>query len=169
MGLTARDLMTTEVETVDPDEEIGEVLTKLSRRDFTGFPVVEGSELVGVVTEHDLVDIFQQSDRTLYVPFGLPPFLESLKYAIDLSWDELDVEIDLARNAGRPVREVMSTDVKTVTPEAGLDEVLAVLTDEEEDINRIPVVEDDHLVGLITRQDALRAVYRERVGDDADA
>jgi len=163
MGLTARDLMTSDVETVEPDEEIGEVLTKLSRRDFTGFPVVEGNELVGIVTEHDLVDIFQPSGRTLYVPIGIPPFLESLKYAFDLSWNELDVELDLVRNAGRPVREVMSTDVKTVTPEAGLEEVLAVLADEEEDVNRVPVVEDDHLVGIITRQDALRAIHREGI------
>jgi len=169
MGLTARDLMTADVETVSPDDEIGEVLTKLSRRDFTGFPVVDGSELVGVVTEHDLVDIFQPSDRTLYVPFGLPPFLESLTYAIDLSWDELDVELDLAKNAGRPISDVMSTDVKTVGPDASLDDVLAVLANEEEDVNRIPVVEDDHLVGIIARQDVLRAVHRERTAADPDA
>lgn len=167
MGLTARDLMTTDVETVAPDDEIGEVLTRLSRRDFTGFPVVEGSELVGIVTEHDLVDIFQPSDRTLYVPFGFPPFLESLTYALDLSWDELDVELDLAKNAGKPIREVMTTDVRTVTPEATLDDVLGVLADEEEDVNRIPVVEDGHLVGIVTRQDVLRAVHRERTGDAA--
>ncbi|MFB6078774.1 MAG: CBS domain-containing protein [Halarchaeum sp.] len=169
MGLTARDLMTADVETVSPDDEIGEVLTKLSRRDFTGFPVVDGRELVGVVTEHDLVDIFQPSDRTLYVPFGLPPFLESLTYAIDLSWDELDVELDLAKNAGRPISDVMSTDVKTVGPDASLDDVLAVLANEEEDVNRIPVVEDDHLVGIIARQDVLRAVHRERTAADPDA
>ncbi|WP_435101022.1 CBS domain-containing protein [Halarchaeum sp. P4] len=169
MALTARDLMTTDVETVSPDDEISEVLTKLARRDFTGFPVVEGGELVGIVTEHDLVDIFQPSDRTLYVPFGLPPFLESLTYAIDLSWDELDVELDLVKNAGRPIREVMTTDVKTVTPDAPLDAILAVLTNEDEDVNRIPVVEGDHLVGIVTRQDALRAVYRERTGVDVDA
>ncbi|GAD52833.1 inosine-5'-monophosphate dehydrogenase [Halarchaeum acidiphilum MH1-52-1] len=165
MALTARDLMTTDVETVAPDDEIGDVLTKLSRRDFTGFPVVDGSDLVGVVTEHDLVDIFQPSDRTLYVPFGLPPFLESLTYALDLSWDELDVELDLAKNAGRPISGVMSTDVTTVRPDASLDDVLAVLADGEEDVNRIPVVEDGHLVGIVARQDVLGAVYRERTAD----
>lgn len=172
MALTARDLMTTDVETVAPDDEISEVLTKLSRRDFTGFPVVEDGDLVGVVTEHDLVDIFQPSDRTLYVPFGLPPFLESLTYALDLSWDELDVELDLAKNAGRPVSDVMSSDVRTVGPDASLDDVLAVLVDEDEDVNRIPVVENGALVGIVARQDVLGAIYRERTAtagrDDPD-
>ncbi|MBP2251386.1 CBS domain-containing protein [Halarchaeum solikamskense] len=169
MALTARDLMTTDVETVAPDDEISEVLTKLSRRDFTGFPVVDGTDLVGVVTEHDLVDIFQPSGRTLYVPFGLPPFLESLTYALDLSWDELDVELDLVKNAGRPIREVMSRDVRTIGPDAPIDDVLAVLVDEDEDVNRIPVVEDGVLVGIVARQDVLGAIYRERTADAADS
>ena len=96
---------------------------------------------------------------------SIPPFLESLTYAVDLSWDELDVGMDMARNAGRPIREVMTGDVVTVRPKTDLDEMLALLADEEQDINRLPVVEDDTtLVGIVTRQDVLRALRDERVG-----
>ncbi|MCQ4333739.1 CBS domain-containing protein [Natronomonas sp. F2-12] len=159
----ARDIMTRDVETVSPDDDVGEVLGRLARAGFNGFPVTEDGLVVGIVTQGDLVDLFQPSDRTLWIPIGFPPFLESLTYAIDLSWDELDLGIDLARNAGRPVSEVMTEDVVTVGPKADVDELLALLADDERDINRLPVVDEaDALLGIIAREDLLRALKRER-------
>jgi CBS domain-containing protein len=159
--MQASDVMTVDVETVAPDDDVGEVLTRLARADFSGFPVVdEDGGVVGIVTEHDLVGIFQPSDRTLWIPVGFPPFLETLTYAIDLSWDELDLGLDIARNAGKPIRSVMTGDVITVTPEEGLDRLAERLTDEDRDVNRLPVVDDGRLVGIVTREDVLRG-YRD--------
>jgi CBS domain-containing protein len=164
-SLTARELMTTDVETVSPDDDVSEVLGRLARADFNGFPVVdEDDAVVGIVTQHDLVGLFQTKDRTLWIPVGFPPFLETLTYAVDISWDDLDLGIDLLRNTNRPIREVMTEDVVTVAPEASLDEILDLLADEERDINRLPVVEDGGLVGIVARQDVLRAVRDERRG-----
>ena len=162
MAITARDLMTTEVETVSPDDEIGEVLTRLARVQFNGFPVTDDGEVVGIVTQHDLVHMFQPSDRTLWIPIGFPPFLESLEYGFDLSWDELDAGIDLVRNAGKPIRTVMSENVVTVTPDDDIDRILDLLSGAKSDINRLPVVEDGKLVGIIARQDVLRMLRDER-------
>lgn len=164
--MQARDVMTTEVETVSPDDEISAVLTRLARAAFSGFPVVEDDgRIVGIVTEHDLVDIFQPSDRTLWIPIGFPPFLESVTYGIDLSWDELDVGVDLLRNASKPVRTVMSTDLETVTPDTPLEDIIDLLGDPGRTINRLPVVDEGVLVGIITRQDVLVALYRQRRED----
>jgi CBS domain-containing protein len=162
--MNARDLMTTDVETVHPDDEISEVLTRLGSADFNGFPVVDDDgRVVGIVTQHDLVHIFQPSDRTLWIPVGLPPFLETLEYAIDLSWDDLDTELDLLKHAGKPVRKVMTEDVVTVEPDTDFEEILDLLADDERDINRLPVVDEERrLVGIVARQDVLRAVRDER-------
>jgi CBS domain-containing protein len=160
--MNARDLMTTDVETVHPDDEISEVLTRLARADFNGFPVVDDERVVGIVTQRDLVHIFQPSDRTLWIPVGLPPFLETIEYAIDLSWDELDTELDLLKHAGKPVRSIMTEDVVTVTPEADFDRILDLLADDGRDINRLPVVDDGRLLGIVARQDVLRTVRDER-------
>jgi CBS domain-containing protein len=193
MSLTARDLMETDVETVAPDDEVSEVLGRLARADFNGFPVVDGEDrrssssrsqtddddgrVVGIVTQHDLVHLFQTEDRVLWLPIGLPPFTETLTYAIDVSWDDLDLGLDLAKHAGRPISEVMTADVVTVTPETDLDTILSLLADDERDINRLPVVDgedrrssssrsqtddDGTLVGIVARQDVLRAVRDER-------
>ena len=161
--MNARDIMTADVETVAPDDDVGQVLTRLAKADFNGFPVVdEDGTLVGIVTQGDLVGLFQSHDRTLWIPIGFPPFLESLTYGFDLSWDELDVGIDMVRNAGKPISDVMTTDVVTVAPDDDLDTVLALLADEERDINRLPVVEDGTVVGIVARQDVLRALRDER-------
>ena len=161
--MNARHLMTTGVETVRPDDDIGDVLTRLAREDFNGFPVVDDDgRVVGIVTQHDLVHIFQPSDRTLWIPVGFPPFLETLEYAIDLSWDELDAELDLLKHAGKPVRTIMTENPVTVEPDADLDRILDLLVDDDRDINRLPVVEDGRLIGIVARQDVLRAIRDER-------
>ncbi|WP_254545335.1 CBS domain-containing protein [Halomarina pelagica] len=174
--LRARDLMTTDVETVSPDDEVSEVLSRLAKVDFNGFPVVEGDRLVGIVTQGDLVRLFQTEDRVLWIPIGLPPFTETLTYAVNVSWDDLDLGIDLAKNASRPIREVMTADVVTVEPDDDVDRLLDLLSGE---INRLPVVErpgrdpaadrtdageTGRLVGIVTREDVIRALRDERAG-----
>ena len=71
--VTASDIMTSEVETLSPDDDVSEALTRLARADFDGFPVLEDGLVVGIVTQSDLVDLFQPSDRTLWIPVGFPP------------------------------------------------------------------------------------------------
>jgi CBS domain-containing protein len=162
MPPTASELMETDVETVAPDDEVSEVLGRLARVDFNGFPVVDEGRVVGIVTQHDVVHLFQTEDRVLWLPVGLPPFTETLTYAVDVSWDDLDLGLDLARHANRPIGEVMTADVVTVTPETDLDRILDLLVDDERDINRLPVVDDGRLVGIVARQDVLRAIRDER-------
>lgn len=165
-----REFMTTDVETVHEDDEVGEVLGRLARVDFSGFPVLDDDgAVVGVVTEGDLVDLFRVEDRVLWIPVGLPPFVDTLTYAVDVSWEDLDLGLDLARHVDDPVRDVMSPDPVTISPEASLDEALALLGDPERDVNRLPVVDaDGSLVGIVARQDAIRAVAAERRGSRTD-
>ncbi|WP_238479691.1 CBS domain-containing protein [Natranaeroarchaeum sulfidigenes] len=151
--------MTEPVETVHRDSRVDDVLERLAQADFEGFPVVDDDErVVGIVTQTDLVRLFRKKDRIVWIPIGVPPFSETLTYGFDLSLDELDIGIDAAKAARKPIHEIMTTDVVTVTPDTALEEVIVLLTDEERDINRLPVVEDHRIVGIVTREDALRAV-----------
>ena len=104
MSVYARDIMTVDVETVHPDDEVSTVLTRLSRAEFNGFPVVDDERLVGIVTQGDLVDLFQPSDRTLWIPIGFPPFIEPIDYAFDfcgmiLMWESIWRSTPTSRSA----------------------------------------------------------------------
>ncbi|MFC5135729.1 MULTISPECIES: HPP family protein [Haloferacaceae] len=161
--MNARDLMVENVKTVPADADVSDVFHKFARNSFSGFPVVDDEDrVVGVVTESDLVDLFEPEEETLWIPIGLPPFVDTLTYQVKPPWGDLDLGIDLVRNADRPITEVMTADPATVAPDADVDKVLELLSGDDPDINRLPVVHDDGtLVGLIARQDVIRA-FRDR-------
>ena len=161
----ARDLLEPDVKTVAPDDDVADVFRKFARYEFSGFPVVDDADrLVGVITESDLVDLFEPDDETLWIPIGLPPFVDTLTYQVKAPWGDLDLGVDMIRNADRPVSDVMSTDVATVTPDAPIDDVLDLLVGDDPDINRVPVVDaDGRVVGIIARQDVIRAFRDKRL------
>jgi CBS domain-containing protein len=50
-----RDIMTSEVETASPDTTLEEVATMMKTEDVGAVPVVEDEELVGIITDRDIV------------------------------------------------------------------------------------------------------------------
>lgn len=162
--MQAREIMVTDVQTVAPDDDVADVLKRFARVQFSGFPVVDEEQyLLGVVTESDLVDLFEPEDKTLWIPVGLPPFVDTLTYQIDVPWEDIDIGLDFVKNSGRDISEVMTTDVVTVEPTNDLDVVIDLLAGEP-DINRLPVIDvDGRLVGIIARQDVLQALRDDRL------
>ncbi|MBN2022140.1 MAG: CBS domain-containing protein [Pirellulales bacterium] len=56
---TAKDIMTRDVATVDPDDTIEVAIELMSRHGVSGLPVVDMSgHVVGIITEFDLLDVF---------------------------------------------------------------------------------------------------------------
>ena len=58
-----------------------------------------------------------------------------------------------------PVEDYMSTDIESVDPQTPLTEVERVMMEKNQRI--VPVVEDDKVVGIVSRGDVLRVLYRE--------
>jgi CBS domain-containing protein len=56
VGATARDLMTEDPVTIDPDASVEEAARVIARRKHNRLPVVEHGRLVGVVTRIDVLD-----------------------------------------------------------------------------------------------------------------
>ena len=54
-GATVADVMTTEFETVKPDDNLEDLATLMHDRDVTHVPVVDGGKLAGIVARGDLV------------------------------------------------------------------------------------------------------------------
>ncbi|HEY9879771.1 MAG TPA: CBS domain-containing protein [Leptolyngbyaceae cyanobacterium] len=73
-------------------------------------------------------------------------------------------DLDLALHHGfshAPVKGYMATNVKTIHPETTLPQIESLMV--TYDIGRLPVLEGDALVGVVTRTDVLRQLHHDQV------
>ncbi|MEH2138730.1 CBS domain-containing protein [Nostoc sp.] len=72
-----------------------------------------------------------------------------------------DIDIALHHGFGHaPVKGYMTTNLKTITPDTTLPQIESLMV--TYDIGRLPVLENEQLVGLVTRTDVLRELHQER-------
>ena len=118
----------------------------LQERDLGGVPVVDGDRrLVGIVTEGDLV--IEDAD------VRLPHYVEILGNIYSLGGRK-KFEERLKKMVGNAVGDVMTAEVHTVTPDQPASAAANLMVDHH--VNRVPVVEGDKLVGIVTRHDIIR-------------
>lgn len=142
--LRVGDVMHEDWPTLGPEDTVEDVIKLFAEARISGTPVVEGSGLVGIVTEGDL--IFRDAD------IKAPGFLDILGGMIPLgNWEEYRREA--LKSAGVTVGEVMTTDITTVSPDTSLSEAATVMA--ERRFKLLPVVENEALRGVITRMDIL--------------
>src|ERR671917_614195 len=150
MAAAVRDIMDPEPRTVGPDTPVEEVVRALRHHELPGLPVVDDdNRVVGIVTESDLV--LPDDEGDLHIPhyinlFGGTIFLEPL------SRFEQRLRKAFASNAG----DMMTADPDTVSPDTTVQEAARII--HESGHNRLPVVEDGRLVGVVTRVDVLGAL-----------
>lgn len=141
--LQAKDVMTSPVITVSPQTPVKEVARLLLTHHISGAPVVSDGKLVGIVTEADL--LYKEHPEPL--EGGLLRLLRRGQLA------------EAERKAeGLVARDVMTSPVVTVTEDTPLREVASLMARRQ--INRVPVVRDDQVVGIVSRADVLRALVR---------
>ena len=142
--LRVSDIAHEEWPTLGPGETVEGAIKVFAESGISGVPVVEGDRLVGIVTEGDL--IFRDAD------IKSPGFLDILGGMIPLgNWDEYRQEA--LKSAGVTVDQVMTKDVKTISPDATLAEAATIMA--ENRVKILPVAEDDTLRGVVTRMDIL--------------
>ena len=146
--MQARDIMTADVITVSPQTPVGEIARLLAERQISGAPVVDDEgRLKGIVTEADLILRAARPHFPRYIPFleGVI-FLENPKHYAE------QVEKILATTA----EEIMTREVVTVAPEAGVQELATLMADRN--INRVVVTEAERVAGIVTRADIIRTL-----------
>ena len=142
--LRVGDIMEENWPTLSPEQTVEVAIKLFAESSISGAPVVEDERLVGIVTEGDL--IFQDAD------IRSPGFLDILGGIMPLGdWDEYRREA--LKSAGVTVGEVMTTEVKTVSPEDTLSEAATIMA--EERIKLLPVAAEGRLRGVVTRMDIL--------------
>lgn len=149
--MLAKDIMTKDVIYVSPFITAREALRIMSDNGIGGLPVLdEKGSLVGIITESDVIQrktLFDKLDHWIRLESFLrrKKDLEEDHYLEDLN-DYLDYTVE----------EIMTTRVKTVTPETDLDRVAMLMVKNK--INRLPVLDNKKLVGIIARCDVINAI-----------
>jgi CBS domain-containing protein len=145
-----RDIMDSSPATVHPETPVDEVIAVLREHELPGVPVVDGEgKCLGIVTEADLVLPDDQGD--LHLPhyinlFGGTVFLEPLSR----------FEGRLRKAFASTAADMMTRHPDTVAPDTSAKDAARLL--HESGHNRLPVVEDGRLVGVVTRLDLLGAL-----------
>lgn len=146
--MLAKDIMTTDVKTVGPEDTVEDVIKILLDHNISGVPVVnEEKEVIGIVSEGDLI----VRKSKLHVP----SYIQILGGIIYLD-DPEDFKEELKKAVAYQVKDIMSMPAATVAEDATLEELATLMSDEN--INRLPVVRENKLVGLVSRFDIIRAL-----------
>jgi len=149
-----RDYMDSDPVSVRPDASVEDVARVLGENELHGVPVTEeDGSVVGIVTENDLV--IGDNEGDLHIPayielFGGLVFLEPFR----------KFERRMKKAVAATAAQMMTAEPRTVGPGDDINEAAHVIV--ETGHNRIPVVEDGRLVGVISRADVVRALAAGR-------
>jgi len=122
--------MTKDPKTVSPEDTLTRAADIMRESRVNHLPVVEGGRLVGILSDTDL--------RNASLASGPLPAAEELP------------------GGDRRVREVMKTEVWSLTPEDSVEDALLIICRKK--FGALPVLSGDRLVGIITKVDLLNAV-----------
>ncbi len=149
--LTAREIMTKNVITVRPEDDVEKVARLLVEHQVSGLPVVDGEgKVVGIITEGDLVVQEKKVKAPAYsIILGGVIYLESLNKFFE----------QLKRTIAEQVDGLMTSKVHTVGPDSTVQEIATIMA--EKGVNRLPVVDEaGKLLGIVTRQDVIKWTHK---------
>ncbi len=155
--MAVREVMTTDVVSFTPDENVETAMKRLVERGVDAGPVVDANgEVVGMLSTGDLI---VEEARVHF-----PTSVNFLGVNITLPFSERKLDASLEKALGATVGEVMTAKPKTVTADNTVEDAATVMHDEN--VSRLPVVDaDGRLVGIIARGDIVRAIVTG-VGED---
>jgi CBS domain-containing protein len=136
----AQDVMTHDPVSITPDASLADLELIFEKHAVNSLPVLDDEgRIQGIVTKLDLLRAFEYDDDHVF-----PPYHEIMK---------------------RKVRSVMSREVRFVFPRTKLPRVLTRLLDTGS--KSLPVLDDERLVGMISRSDVMRALRESVAGRKA--
>lgn len=154
--LTAADIMNGSVPPIAPDATIADVLRSMVEHDVAGVAVVENDEIIGIITESDIVARQADVDAPVSVPFFDAIFMVDAGRQYDH---------EIRRALATSARELMTAPVTSIRSRATLEEIATVMIDR--DVHPLPVVgEDSRYMGIVSRRDLVRVIaeLETRVG-----
>ena len=132
--MLVRDIMTTEITTLSQDEALLDATLIFARSGFRHIPIMNGPQLVGLVTERDV------KHYTPSILSGIPA--EEYNRLMETT----------------PLSKIMTRNPTTIEPGKTVYEAAHMLYDRR--IGCLPVVEDGELRGIVTTTDLLNLLLQ---------
>ncbi len=143
--MKASEVMTRNVVTVGRETSVAQAIRLMLDNNISGLPVLDDDgKVVGILTEGDLLRRYETGTER-----HRPRWLEILMGPGRMAGEYV-------RTHGRKVQEIMTTDLISVAGDTPLDEVVGVM--ERRRIKRVPVLDGEVLVGVVSRADLLRSL-----------
>jgi CBS domain-containing protein len=134
--------MTSPVISISPETPISSAHQMMKEYGIRRLPVVEHSQLVGIVTLGDIREASPSDATTLSI------------WELNYLWAQLTVE------------RVMTRNVLTIRPDASILDAAETMLNRK--VSGLPVVDDHHhLVGILTESDIFKMLVETRAGSPA--
>ncbi len=130
--MQVREIMSKNVEVLDRNDTLLTVEERMATKQIRHLPVVEQGDVVGLITQRDLFKAAMSSAMG-YGEKAQKAFLQSVR-----------------------VKEIMVYPVTTISPETTVAEAAEMIM--QRGLGCLPVVEQEQLVGLVTKTDLLRCL-----------
>ena len=149
-----KDVMNRDVVTCKPDDTLGTLANLLKENHISGLPVVDNGKVVGLVSETDLLKLFKfpEISNELWLPSPFEIIEIPIRNLVKIEETKKVFEnIKL-----RPVKDIMTKTIHAISTQDNLEDASSMMVKYK--VNRLPVIENGNLVGIVARSDILRGL-----------
>lgn len=154
MSLTAKDIMTTTVISINEQQTLQEAISLMAEHNISGLPVTgPGDVLTGIISNTDIIDYAQKVN---VVPlFDLSGWISPHTEIKDLASLRRGIDLLAKTTAG----QLMKKKVYTAREDSELFEIARLMSRRQ--INRVPIIDrGGKLAGIVTRNDMVKSIAR---------
>jgi len=155
-----KDFMSRRVAYLKPSDTIFKAAKVFSRRNISGAPVIDSTRtkhVIGVVSESDIVKFMGTkicNTKALAGDFTYQSMSLLFLHFLRTSKDYLGFKKEVGRVSRIKIKDVMSKRVISASPDESVFDAAEKM--DAHDVNRLPVVKDGKLVGIIARADLVK-------------
>ena len=152
--MLAKDIMTKDVVVLSANETIKGATKKFAEHNISGSPVVDkNDQIIGILSESDILAALKTHYKELKMVY--PSTIIGVHF-IELS-KQKELFAAFKEVGDAPISDVMQKKVFSVASDEPVEAVIKRMN--ENSINRIPVVDNKKLQGIITRGDIIKGLY----------
>jgi len=149
--------MSTNVICFSPENTVFEVAKILSEKNISGAPVIENEKVVGIISTSDIVK-FLKTRLKIGSAHDMPSLSLLFLDLVKTGKDFVELKNEIKKIEDVKIKGMMSKKVVSIHPEASIFDAADLM--DKHDVNRLPVIENGKLVGIVARADIIKALIK---------